>query len=242
MSLFKGIRYYLLKDQQKKKALKSILGFQPSSVQLYEQAFRHKSVLENRNKEIDSNERLEFLGDAILGAIIANFFYKKFPYKDEGFLTKMRSKMVSRKFLNQLAIDIGLDVFLETSLDLSKTKSIYGDAFEALLGAIYLDKGYKTAERFMINRVIREYINVDQLIDSESDYKSKVMEWAQKAKKNIHFSNKSSENENGAYFIAQLILGEKAMSKAESKSKKEAEQLAAKKFWEDRIAKATPNP
>ena len=131
-------------EKQFKSSLKNILGFSPKNLSLYNQAFRHNSVAKEIKEGIkDSNERLEFLGDAVLGIVIADYLFRKFPYKDEGFLTKMRSKIVSRDHLNQLAVKLGLNKFLfQTSDPGLKFSSMHGDAFEALIGAVYMDKGF----------------------------------------------------------------------------------------------------
>lgn len=237
MSLFKGIRYFLLPDKSKNRTLKEILGFYPSNINLYEQAFTHKSVV-NETSDSDkkvSNERLEFLGDAILGAITAEYFFNKYPFKEEGFLTKMRSRMVSRSFLNKLAIDIGLDTFLETSADTTRTKSIFGDAFEALIGAIYLDKGYETSKKFIVGKIIRDYINIEELVEQERDFKSKLVEYCQKKKKKLEFILEEYNNSNGVYYKCRLLINNKEVCETEEKSKKSAEQKASKYYFKEVI-------
>lgn len=231
MSLFQGIRYFLLPDKSKNRTLKTILGFYPKNINLYEQAFTHKSVLNEREEEILSNERLEYLGDAILGAIVADYFFNRFPFEEEGFLTKVRSKLVSRAFLNQLSIDLGLDTFLETSANLSRSKSIYGDAFEALIGAIYLDKGYLVCKKFVVEKVISDYVDIDKLVLQENDFKSKLVEWSQK--NNATFSYQLTEKKSGErkYYECILLINDEIVSKSEASSKKKAEQEAAKIFF-----------
>ncbi|KAA3649125.1 MAG: ribonuclease III [Bacteroidetes bacterium] len=232
MSLFKGIRFFLLPDKSKNRTLKNILGFSPSNMALYEQAFTHKSIVNETNEDNKvSNERLEYLGDAILGAIVAEFFFNKYPYQEEGFLTKMRSKLVNRTYLNDLSIDIGLDTFLETSADTSRTKSIFGDAFEALVGAIYLDKGYSTCRKFVINKIIKDYVDVEQLVHMETDFKSKLVEWCQKNKKRFEFIVQELENGNGKYYRCQLMINKQLQTTAEGKSKKLAEQNACSVYF-----------
>lgn len=237
MSLFQGIRYFLLSDNNKSKILKQILGFFPKNQRLYEQAFRHKSITnEQLDDQKESNERLEFLGDAVLGAIIAEFVFLKYPYKDEGFLTKLRSKIVSRAFLNTLAVDIGLDTFIETSTNVNRTNSINGDAFEALIGAIYLDKGYEATRKFVIEKVIKDYIDVEELIQKESNYKSKLIEWAQSEKINHLFDTVHLEGSKAKYFKCELKLNDTVVAVGEGFSKKKAEQEAAKKYFEERLS------
>tara|TARA_B100001063_G_scaffold185460_1_gene175283 strand:- start:56919 stop:57602 length:684 start_codon:yes stop_codon:yes gene_type:complete len=221
----------LLPNTSKQKTLKAILGFKPKNLSLYEQAFTHKSIVNESEKFEVSNERLEFLGDAILGAIVAEYFFNRFPYEEEGFLTKVRSKLVSRNFLNQLSVDIGLDTFLETSADVNRSKSIFGDAFEALIGAIYLDRGYKTCRKFVLEKVIIDYVDVDRLIEEETDFKSKLVEWVQKNK--AAYEYKITEVNRGKYntFRCELYINNKKRSTTEERSKKRAEQEAAKDFF-----------
>lgn len=233
MSLFRGIHYFLLPDNSKQKILKSILGFRPFNIELYEQAFTHASVAGNEVPvQEESNERLEFLGDAVLGAIIAEYFFVKFPHKKEGELTKLRSKMVSRSFLNQLAIDMGLDSFLETSADTRRSKSIFGDAFEALIGAIYLDRGYTICKKFIVEKVIPDYIELGKLIKTESDFKSRFVELAQKEKYQFDFKNVMLQHEERIRYRSTLSINGKPVSKGEGPSKKKAEQIAAENYFD----------
>jgi ribonuclease-3 len=233
LSLFRGIQYFLLSDNSKQKTLKQILGFYPSNFTLYEQAFTHKSVV---NEQLDSkkvsNERLEFLGDAILGAIVAEFFFQKFPFEDEGFLTKIRSKLVSRNFLNQLSVDIGLDTFLETSVHTSRTNSLYGDAFEALIGAIYLDRNYEQCKRFVVDKIIKDYVDVEKLLATETNFKSKLIEYTQSKKISYKFQTNGIENESSKFFRCELFVGAATSIIGEGNSKKRAEQEAARLFFE----------
>jgi ribonuclease-3 len=232
LSLFRGIQYFLLNDTSKHKILKSILGFRPLNIELYEQAFTHASVAGQEEEGAEeSNERLEFLGDAVLGAIVAEYFFVKFPQKNEGELTKLRSKLVSRSFLNQLAIDMGLDSFLETSADTRRSKSIFGDAFEALIGAIYLDRGYQSCKKFVTEKVIPDYVEVSKLIQTESDFKSRFIELAQKEKYRFEFKNIMIQQPDHIHYRASLIINGKEISMGEGSSKKKAEQSAAKAFF-----------
>ena len=232
MSLFRGIQYFLLSDNSKQKTLKQILGFYPSNFALYEQAFTHKSVVnEQQDSKKVSNERLEFLGDAILGSIVAEFFFQKFPFEDEGFLTKIRSKLVSRTFLNQLSVDIGLDTFLETSVHTSRTNSLYGDAFEALIGAIYLDKSYEQCKRFVVDKIIKDYVDVERLLATETNFKSKLIEYTQSKKIPYKFQTSGIENESSKFFQCKLFVGAESSIIGEGNSKKRAEQEAARLFF-----------
>jgi len=234
LSLFRGIRYFLLNDKSKYKILKDILGFRPQNMSLYEQAFTHSSVAGQENSvNEESNERLEFLGDAVLGSIIADYFFIKYPNKKEGELTKMRSKLVSRSFLNQLSIDMGLDTFLETSADTRRSRSIFGDAFEALIGAIYLDKGYATCKKFVLEKVIKDYIELNKVLDEVQDFKSQLVEYSQKEKIDFKFEHQQINREIGLYYTVKLFLNNKEVAKGEGSSKKKAEQMAAKNFFEN---------
>ncbi len=233
MSLFRGIKYFLLTDNSKQKTLRQILGFYPRNFTLYDQAFTHKSVVkDNQENDKVSNERLEFLGDAVLGAIVAEYFFQKFPFEDEGFLTKIRSKLVSRNFLNQLSVDIGLDTFLETSVDLTRSKSIFGDAFEALIGAIYLDKGYEQCKKFVVNKIIKDYVDVEELLATETNFKSKLIEYSQSKKMTYKFHTLAVETESSKFFKCELTVGKADPTVGEGNSKKRAEQEAARLFFE----------
>mgnify|MGYP000035103743 CR=1 FL=1 len=233
MSLFTGIKYFFLSEKSKHKTLKRILGFIPGNIELYEQAFRHKSAAEEDIRGVkNSNERLEFLGDAILDAIVADYFFLKFPFKGEGFLTKMRSRMVSRAFLNDLAKKLDLDTFLEISEGVVNAKSVFGNALEALIGAIYLDKGYDITRKFVVEKIIADHVNIESLVELESDFKSKLIIAAQKAKKNLSFTIQQVENEQFHYYIATIVIEGVGIIDGKGNSKKIAEQQAAQLFFE----------
>jgi ribonuclease III len=213
--------------------LKQVLGFFPSKISIYQQAFKHKSVLINSDtKPFESNERLEFLGDAILDAIISNYLFTKFPFKDEGYLTQLRSRLVSRKTLNNLGIKIGLKELLESNVE-AASKSMYGDALESLIGAIYLDKGYKKAQEFVIQKLIGNHIDIDKVMSSETDFKSRVIEFCQKQKKEIEFIITEKEAGNSKIYNANLKINEVSKGKGSAFSKKQAEQLAAEPFFRE---------
>ncbi len=214
---------------QLSKSIYNLLGFKPTNIRLYEQAFRHRSVAREIKDGIkDSNERLEFLGDAVLGAIIADFLFSKFPFKDEGFLTEMRSKMVSRVYLNRLAIKIGIDKLINFDSSNRLYKSICGDTFEALIGAIYLDKGFKFTENIILKRIIRNHVDMEELEIQDLNFKSKLINWAQRNRKSITFDarEESSGENQKLYYVTVLIEG---IPKGEGVgfSKKSAEQAAS---------------
>ncbi|MDE5420165.1 ribonuclease III [Labilibaculum sp. DW002] len=208
-----------------------LLGFTPIKHDLYQLALVHKSAsIPCKDGVPMNNERLEYLGDAILGSIIADILYKYFPNKSEGFLTQIRSKIVSRESLNKLALTIGLDKQVMSNVNLNNNKHIYGDAFEALIGAIYLDQGYTITKTFIEDKIFRNYINIEEVVTVETNFKSKLIEWAQKNKKDIVFDT----HEGGVdkvlrlpLFTSDVEVEEVKMGSGKGTSKKEAQQKAA---------------
>jgi ribonuclease III len=219
-------------DKELAKTLKNIFGFYPGNVFLYQLAFRHKSASnETINGYRISNERLEYLGDAILSAVVAEFLFKTFPYKNEGFLTEMRARIVSRVSLNKLSLKLGIDsLVLKSKESRSQFRSADGDAFEAFIGALFLDKGYNYARKVITERIISTHIDLDALEKNEVNPKSRLIEWAQKEKKSIEFKilNELGEGYKKQYQIEVLIDG-MPHGKAQDFSIKGAEQLAAEK-------------
>lgn len=200
------------------------------------QALSHSSVTTKKGNYQTSNERLEFLGDAVLGAIIAEHLFKKYPYKDEGFLTQLRSKIVNGQNLKNLALKFGFNKFLKTSLNKEeKTKSsAYGDAFEAFIGAVYLDKGYNATKKFVLEKIIKFHIDLDELVNTNEDYKSQLQIWCQKNKVSLEYKL-VSEKRVGAnkIYAVQVYVDNKAGVIFENHSKKNAEQRAAQLTLED---------
>ena len=212
--------------------LKNILGFYPENLKLYDLAFIHKSAstVDSQGNFVN-NERLEFLGDAILGAIIADFLYNRFPQEDEGFLTKTRSKLVNRSFLTQLTFEMGLNVFIDSNTTKKNDKShIYGDSLEALIGAIYLDKDYKTAKFFVTKRILSQFVDLNEIEQNDTNFKSQLIEWSQKHKKDIKFetTEESMDKSRQPKFVAIVTLDNKEIGKGIGTSKKEAQQNAAR--------------
>ena len=214
--------------------IKEILGFTPKKLHFYKKAFLHRSL----NKKDDTGnpmnyERLEFLGDAMLGTIIFKHLYNEVPEGDEGYLTKMRSKIVSRKHLNALGKDLNLLEFVESRIPKSHFgENIHGNVFEALVGAIYLDKGYKYCEKFIQKRVITPYVNIEQLEGKVISYKSLVIEWCQKQKKSfIYDVYEDTGNDTLKHFAVKLTIGDKIAAKARATSKKKAEEKASKRAY-----------
>lgn len=238
MPLFDLYKLYLSPNKEFVKKLKNILGFVPGNVTLYKMAFRHRSVAKVlKNGSRSSNERLEFLGDAILGAVIAELLFKSYPYKEEGFLTEMRSKIVNRANLNQLARKMGFDqliVFDQKTVNVqTKHHSMLGDAFEALIGAVYLDKGYNFTKNFLLRRIVKPYIDIHTLEMTETNFKSKLIEWCQRHGKDISFDMvENGEGESTKLFTIHAIIDSENHGIGRDYNKKNAEKLAAEKACE----------
>ena len=214
--------------------LERILGFKPDSISLYEQAFTHKSMLLGTEKQAyESNERLEFLGDSILGTITSVYIFKKFPFKDEGFLTQLRSKLVSRQFLNNLAYKIGIDTFVQSNID-RESKTIMGDALEALIGAIYLDKGFKKTEKFVLQQLFEHHVVSEDVLDKETDFKSRTIEYAQKGKHKIEFETEELGEVNKRFYKTKLFIDNQLVGVGEAANKKTSEQIACEQFFKER--------
>lgn len=210
-----------------------MLGFYPDRIDLYHEALTHRSssVRAGSGKWIN-NERLEFLGDAILDAIVADILYKKFVHKKEGFLTSTRSRIVQRDTLNKIAVEIGIDKIIITSTrNLAHNTNIYGDALEALIGAIYLDQGYRVAKSFVYETLIKEHINIDTVLKSEVDFKSRLIEWGQKHKVDVAFElvHSSYDEHNNPIFKSIVLVGGQNLGSGKGYSKKESHQKASKK-------------
>lgn len=232
------LNYYRLnfsKDKDFIRKIKNVLGFVPGNISLYKMAFRHRSAAKVLNNGVrSSNERLEFLGDAILGAVIAEVLFKNYPYKEEGFLTEMRSKIVNRANLNQLARKMGfsdLIVFDQRNINIqSKYHSMLGDAFEAMIGAVYMDKGYEFTKSFLLQRIIKPYVDIHQLEITETNFKSKLIEWCQRNNKEVRFDLlQNEEGESNKLFTVQVSIDGESQGIGMDYNKKNAEKLAAEK-------------
>jgi ribonuclease-3 len=212
--------------------LYKLLGFYPNDVSLYEQAFLHKSSsIESGNGQWLNNERLEFLGDAVLNIIITDILYKHFPNKREGFLTSTRSKIVQRENLNHIAVKLGLNNMVVYSAKLnSHNNHLYGNALEALIGAIYLDRGYRKCFRFVEEKIIKEHLNLDTVARKEVNFKSSLIEWSQKNKLDVSFDLIESfvDNDGNPVFQTSITLLEYQIGVGIGYSKKESQQNAAK--------------
>ncbi|MBP6977092.1 MAG: ribonuclease III [Bacteroidales bacterium] len=230
MKKLKPVKVYLSEEKDLYDVIYSIFGFYPGNIFLYKLAFRHKSAaVELFNGTKISNERLEYLGDAVLSLAVADYLFKKFPFKDEGFLTEMRSKMVSRAQLNTLAVKLGLDHLIETSLAGStQSRSMMGDALEAFLGAIYLDKGYEFSRKIIVSHIIKHHMDINELETLDLNFKSKLLEWTQKTKKvlEFHVVEEAGFNHRKRYQVEALI-DQTVVGNGTGTSIKEAEQKAA---------------
>ena len=216
-------------------AIQNIAGFTPSNLELYRLATVHSSIAkENGAGYKESNERLEYLGDAILGAAVADFLFKKFPFKPEGFLTEIRSRIVNREALNLLARKIGVANIVQFDQKNAHLQQvILGNTLEAIVGAIYLDKGYIRTKKFVIDKLINPNYNVDDLINSDSNFKSKIIEWAQREGKDVKFEILNvKKGRNHKEFTAQVLVDNEAKGTGYGNSKKKAEQDAAFKTCE----------
>lgn len=210
----------------------NVLGFYPDRIDLYREAITHRSSSSRSKKgKWVNNERLEFLGDAILDAIVADILYKKFEHKKEGFLTSTRSRIVQRETLNKLAIDLGLDKLIVSSTrNLAHNTNIYGDALEALIAAIYLDQGYRVAKKFVFETMIKEHLNIEHVLKSEVDFKSRLIEWGQKNKVDVNFevTDSSYDEQNNPVFVSCVKVAGVEIGSGKGYSKKESHQMAAK--------------
>jgi ribonuclease-3 len=216
---------------------KNILGYVPRHTQLYHVAFTHRSSSSSQNGHRINNERLEYLGDAVLSAVVAEFLYRKYPYQGEGFLTELRSKIVSRASLNKLAQKIGLLNLIEYQRDTGGGfKSIGGDAFEALVGAMYLEKGYGFTRKVIVDKILCTYLDVDSMATTDWNFKSKLIDWGQKHHMKVTFEviHTSVQGHSGRKQYESLVSidGEPQKSAVEF-SIKAAEQLAAEKTYKD---------
>ncbi|MDR0331834.1 MAG: ribonuclease III [Dysgonamonadaceae bacterium] len=209
-----------------------VLGFYPDRIDLYIEAMTHRSSsIRSKKGRWANNERLEFLGDAILDAIVADILYKKFEYKKEGFLTSTRSRIVQRETLNKLAMDLGLNKFISSSTrNMAHNTNIYGDALEALIAAIYLDQGYKMAKKFVYDKLIKQHLSIEKVLKNEVDFKSRLIEWGQKNKVEIEFevTEASYDDQNNPTFISCVKAAGIEIGNGKGYSKKESHQVAAK--------------
>ena len=212
--------------------LRSLFNITPNNLRLYETALTHRSASKTDSQgNWVNNERLEYLGDAILGAVIAEFLYNRFPNMDEGFLTQMRSKLVNRSFLTELTFQIGLNYYIHSNTNNTAENShIYGDALEAIIGALYLDKGYQVTRQFIIRKLLLQQVNLEEIQHTNTNYKSQLIEWSQKNKKevNIETLEQTTEENRQPSFISKVTMANKLIGTGQGNSKKESQQNASK--------------
>ena len=231
-----------IKKDPLKQYIKNVLGYTPRDMDLYKQALAHRSVAganangDSTNKVKFNNERLEYLGDTVLSTVVADFLYKKYPCANEGFLTNLRSKIVNRDHLNKLSQKIGLDAYIKkNNTNLSLSRYINGDAFEAFIGAVYLDKGYNFTRKVMIERIIGTYIDIDLLERKDTNYKGRLLTWAQKNRRPIRYqvAQELRIPSKQKQYIVHLYIDDKFVSEGCDFTIKAAEQHAAMSACEE---------
>ena len=246
MSLFrlKANGTFILDKREFGARLRKILGFKPGNLRLYEIAFIHRSAsYKLPDGQRINNERLEYLGDAILDAILSDYLFEKFPDASEGFLTKIRSRIVNRDVLNNLSVSMGINKILVSNVSsVNSTKNLYGDALEALIGAVFIDKGFSRTKKLFIKKVFNKYLNLEQIVNTDTDYKSLVFEWVQKHKTNLIFTYNEEYDFDSrkSVFTTTLFINREEYGKGQGDSKKEAEQEASNQAWQ-RIKDISPD-
>jgi ribonuclease-3 len=240
VNLFKRLGFQTLffnaKDKRLASSIKMIIGRKPLNLSLYRLALTPSGLGEETSSGFKiSNERLEFLGDAILGSVIAEHLFKKFPYRDEGFLTETRSKLVNRETLNEIGIKIGLKNTLEqvvNSRQFIGNKSLFGDILEAFVGAVYLDRGYKFTQKLILQRILL-HMDLDGMISTVTNYKSKIIEWSQREAKAVEFKIlQINGNQRFKEFVVELNVNGEPVAEGKGGTKKKAEQEASKNACE----------
>ncbi|MDX6745443.1 ribonuclease III [Polaribacter sp. PL03] len=230
----KIVQSHSKEDTELHNELKKLLNFSPRKINKYKKAFTHRSIQKVDKNGIPINyERLEFLGDSILGSVIAAYLYKKVPTGSEGYLTQMRSKIVSREHLNELGKDLNLIRFVKSNIDQTNVgDNIHGNIFEALIGAIYLDKGYNFCQKFIYQNVIVPYVDIEKLEGKITSYKGLIIEWCQKQKKKYSFDTyEDSGNDPVKHFSVKISIDGEQIAKGRATSKKKAEEQASKRVY-----------
>lgn len=210
--------------------IKNVFGFRVNNIALYEQAFIHRTAVKSEEQERESNERLEYLGDAVLSAIIAEFLYKKYPVANEGFLTDMRSRLVSREQLNKLGRKIGLDKFIVKNESIHNlSASLYGNTFEALVGAIFIDKGYEKTRKALLNRILGNCIDLNVIEKEDNNYKGKILHYIQKYKLSVEYRTvkETKEETSRKEYLVYLFIDGKFVAEGCDYTIKSAQQHAA---------------
>jgi len=222
--------FYFSKDKGLARRLRTLIGFTPANLDIFKLAFSHKSNSSEKAYGIQNNERLEYLGDAVLGTIVAEYLFKKYPNSNEGFLTKMRSKIVKRKALNKIGDKMELDMLLSEYNQTRLSRSMLGNAVEALVGAVYLECGYHPTKRFVVRKILHNYVDVHELENVDDNYKSQLLEWCQKNGQTVSYKllARYKFEKRDRFKVAVMINGKK-MAAADDFNKKSAEQTASEK-------------
>lgn len=231
----KFYNYYFSKDKAFTRKLRELLGFTPYNLRIFQLAFSHRSNGgDNSTYAVNNNERLEYLGDAILGTIVAEYLFKKYPHADEGFLTKMRSKIVKRKSLNKIGEKMGLDLLLSEQNNTRLSRSMLGNAVEALVGAIYLELGYRGTKRYLIRKILMSYVDIHELEQFDDNYKSQLLEFCQKNGQNVSYKliARYKYEKRDRFKVAVLVDGQK-LAVADDFNKKSAEQTASERALQE---------
>jgi len=226
---------HILDKREFSSRLKKMFGFKPKKLELYEAALIHRSATFTMpDGEKINNERLEYLGDAVITGILSDYLFEKYPDANEGFLTKVRSRIVNHDIINQLAVSLGIDDILVCNINSAHPKkNLFGDAFEALIGALFLDKGFKKTKKIFINCILHKHLDLETIINTNADYKSLIFEWVQKNKSNLIFkyNEEYDFNQKKSVFTTKLFIDHKELAAGHGLSKKEAEQEAAAIAW-----------
>jgi ribonuclease-3 len=232
------LSFVSLKRTSFDKKIKAIIGYWPKEASLYKLALRHASAYPFRKKKGErNNERLEFLGDAVIDLVVADILYYRYPAEDEGYLTKLRSKIVSRNNLNRVADELGIPNLVVANLKGNHSESIYGDALEALIGAMYLDHGMTRVERFIVQKIIDPFLSNDDLFETTLNYKSEVIEHFQAEKVSFRFEELDRQGEqHNSTFTMGLFIGNTLVAKGEGSSKKKGEEAASKLYYENKLS------
>ncbi len=226
---------YILDKKEFGSRLRKLIGFKPGDLSIYEMAFIHRSAsvrLPDGTKV--NNERLEYLGDAVIDTILSEYLFTRYPDADEGILSKARARLVNREVLNQASHNLGIGNLLISQISSTHSpRHLYGNALEALIGAIFIDKGYRKTSKFVRNRMLRAYDNIDRLLEKDNDYKSLLIEWSQREKKAVvfNFSEEIDYKSKQSHFSATLDIDNIEIARGGGSSKKEAEQEASQKAW-----------
>ena len=233
--MFGFVSRFFASDKTFRQAVATVTGQTPKNIRLYRLAFTHSSAVRQQPAigRHQTNERLEFLGDAVLGTVVAEYLFKKYPYEQEGFLTEVRSRIVNRESLNGIALKLGLDGLVQLDVAqgrAARSRSVNGNALEALVGAVYLDLGYKSVRKFILTRLVKGFVDVHTLTTTTANFKSKLVEWAQRQGKVLRYDITGEARPGGMMeFTASVLLNEEIIATGMGLSKKQAEQLAAER-------------